>query len=311
MQQLYSSLSISRWVMWHKRTSEYKTERKMKLQVKGVDISENNGNVDFAALKKAGIQFVMIRCGYGGDYENQEDKRFLENVRKAKAAGLPWGAWLYSYALRPEDAISEAKHALRLLKKSGVPEYGCWYDMEDGDGYKARNGMPTNAALVDMCVTFCEWLKSAGYYTGIYASLSWFENQFNSSKLDKYDKWVAQWSSKCDYKKPYGMWQFTDKLIIGKKAFDGNFAYKDYPKIINDMEDNDMTKEETLKLIASEIEKANPTYHTLEQVPEYFRSEIKAMMEKGIIFGNSSTDLGLTKQEAKMAVITYRAMLKG
>ena len=65
---------------------------------KGVDISEMNGSVDFAALKSAGVEFVIIRCGFGSDYINQDDKRFEENIRKAEAAGMPWGAYLYSYA---------------------------------------------------------------------------------------------------------------------------------------------------------------------------------------------------------------------
>ena len=102
----------------------------MKEMTRGVDISVHNGNVDFNALKAAGIQFVLIRCGYGSDFTYQDDERFAENVRKADAAGIPWGAYLYSYALDRDMAKSEAQHVLRLLggKK---PAYGVWYDVED------------------------------------------------------------------------------------------------------------------------------------------------------------------------------------
>lgn len=75
-------------------------------------------------------------------------------------------------------------------------------------------------------------------------------------------------------------------------------------------EENDLNREETLKLINETIDKRNPTYHTLEQVPGYWREDIRAMMEMGIIAGNSKTDLGLTQQEAKAAVLIYRAMKK-
>ena len=61
------------------------------MAVKGVDISEMNGDVDFQALKNAGVRFVILRCGYGSDFTHQDDKRFAENVEKARAAGLPWG----------------------------------------------------------------------------------------------------------------------------------------------------------------------------------------------------------------------------
>ena len=77
-----------------------------------------------------------------------------------------------------------------------------------------------------------------------------------------------------------------------------------------EMEENDLNSEETLKLINETIDKRNPTYHTLDQVPKYWREDIRAMMDMGIIAGNSKTDLGLTMQEAKAAVLIYRAMKK-
>ena len=48
-------------------------------QTKGVDLSEHNGNVDFAALRAAGVEFVLLRLGYGSDYAHQDDARFTEN----------------------------------------------------------------------------------------------------------------------------------------------------------------------------------------------------------------------------------------
>lgn len=197
----------------------------------GVDISSANGAVDFAALKAAGVEFVLIRCGYGNDDASQDDSRFLENVRKAKAHGIPYGVYLYSYALNEVDAYSEVRHALRLLERVDKPAYGVWFDMEDADGYKASHGMPSDNTLREICDIFCREVEKSGYYTGIYAALAWLNRQLNSPALDKYDKWVAQWNDSCDYSKPYGIWQYTDKLIIGGKRFDGNFAYKDYPAL--------------------------------------------------------------------------------
>ena len=103
--------------------------------------------------------------------------------------------------------------------------------MEDADGYKASLGMPSNHTLQEICGIFCREVEKAGYYTGIYAALSWLENQLNSPSLAQYDKWVAQWNSVCEYAKPYGIWHNTDRLTIGGKAFDGNFAYTDYPAL--------------------------------------------------------------------------------
>ena len=112
--------------------------------------------MDFAALQAAGAKFVLLRCGYGNDLAEQDDKRFLENVRKARDFGLPWGAYLYSYAMTAGEAESEAAHALRLLEQAGKPPYGVWFDMEDADGYKAARGMPSNGELVEFCRIFCQ-----------------------------------------------------------------------------------------------------------------------------------------------------------
>ena len=203
------------------------------MAIKGVDISEHNGSVNFSTLKNNGVEFVIIRLGYGSNYTNQDDKRFAENVKKAEAAGMPWGAYLYSYAKNTSMAKSEAEHALRLLNGK-TPLYGVWYDVEDPQ--------LSGVDVVATSQTFCDAMENAGYYAGIYASLSWLNGSLNSSKLDKYDKWVAQWNSSCTYKKAYGIWQYTDKLVIGGKNFDGNWAYKDYPSIIKAM--NGETEEE-------------------------------------------------------------------
>lgn len=194
----------------------------MKKMKKGVDISEMNGAVDFAALQRAGIQFVLIRCGYGSDYTSQDDSRFAENVRKADAAGMPWGTYLYSYAHTPDMAKSEAQHVLRLLN-GRKPAYGVWYDVEDEQ--------QAGDDLVTLCEVFCNAIETAGLYTGIYSMLYWMNTKLDSRRLDKYDKWVAQVYNKCEYTRPYGIWQYSHSGIIGGKEFDMNFAYKDYPAL--------------------------------------------------------------------------------
>ena len=231
------------------------------MQKKGVDISEHNGSVDFQALKNAGVQFVIIRLGYGSDYVSQDDSRFSENVRKAETAGMPWGAYLYSYAKTAAMAKSEAQHVLRLLNGK-KPAYGVWFDVEDSQ--------ISGADLAATCQTFCGAMEAAGVYAGIYASLSWLNGKLNSPLLDKYDKWVAQWNSTCTYKKPYGIWQYTDKLVVSGKNFDGNWAYKDYPSIIKAMSEPE--KEEPEVAYTYDDWKAHNARHT-EDVAKQAASE--------------------------------------
>ncbi len=206
---------------------------------KGVDISSLNGNVSIDKIKKAGYDFVMIRCGYGDDLAVQDDTQFENNVKKCEAAGVPWGAYLYSYALNTEDAKSEARHVVRLLKGKR-PTLPVAFDMEDGDGYKARHGMPSDKTLVAICKTFLSEIKKKGYYPMLYSSLSWLNHQLNDqSLLGAYDIWVAQWNSTCDYRGSYGMWQYGGETnfiesnsIAGVGVIDKDKCFKDYPAII-------------------------------------------------------------------------------
>ena len=109
---------------------------------KGVDISSVNGDVDIQKIKDAGYDFVMIRCGFGSDIKSQDDSQFENYVRQCEKIGMPWGTYLYSYALNTDEAKSEAEHVIRLLKNK-KPSFPVAFDMEDADGYKSKNGMPS------------------------------------------------------------------------------------------------------------------------------------------------------------------------
>ena len=102
--------------------------------MKGIDVSSHN-TVNWDAAKEAGLEFAMLRCGYGNDQADQDDRTFEENVKACERLGIPWGAYLYSYALNTADAKSELAHLLRLLKGK-KPLFPIAIDMEDGDGYK-------------------------------------------------------------------------------------------------------------------------------------------------------------------------------
>lgn len=228
------------------------------MAVKGVDVSYANGNVDFGALKDAGIQFVIIRCGYGGDYRNQDDAQFENNVKNAESIGIPWGVYLYSYAKNSTMAQNEAQHVLRLLN-GRKPAYGVWYDVEDPQ--------IAGCDLVANCVTFCKAMEEAGLYCGIYSMLGWLKSKLDSPLLDKYDKWVAQWNATCDYKQPYGIWQYTDKLVICGKVFDGNYAYKDYPALTGGGDEE-------------------VRYNKISDIPKWAQATIKKLCDKKILVGN-------------------------
>lgn len=209
---------------------------------RGIDISSHQGNIDLAALKNQ-IDFVIIRVGYG--VSGSIDSKFVRNADLCKSLGIPFGFYWYSYALNVDGARREAQHFLNAIAPyKDSYSYGCWFDMEDADGYKRKNGMPSNQTLREMCKAFCETVEQAGYYVGVYASSSWFNNQLNGSELNAYDKWVAQWPTsggkqraldvQASERTDKTLWQFTsDAMFSGYNGrLDANYAYIDYPSLI-------------------------------------------------------------------------------
>lgn len=204
---------------------------------RGIDISAHQSDIDLFALKSQ-IDFVIIRVGYG--VSGNIDSKFKRNTDLCEQLDIPYGFYWYSYALDTNGAKAEAEHFLNVIS-SYSPTYGCWFDMEDADGYKSRNGMPSNETLKDICYTFCETVENAGYYTGVYASLSWFNNQLSGDRLSRFDKWIAMWPTSGgrqrglnvspDEKSGWSMWQFTSNGNFSgyRGNLDTNYAYHDFP----------------------------------------------------------------------------------
>lgn len=184
----------------------------------GIDVSENNGQVDWQAVANAGRQFAIIRCSYG---KTGRDSMFAANVAGAHAAGLQVGAYHYGYALTPEEAALEAQNCRAAIDEAGVfLELPVFYDMEDADGYKARNGFDFSG---DNITAICRaFLDNIGLDCGVYASYSWLTNYIDWQRLGC-AVWNAQWGDTDDIR-GY-MWQYTDSLDIGGQLFDGDILY--------------------------------------------------------------------------------------
>lgn len=73
-------------------------------------------------------------------------------------------------------------------------------------------------------------------------------------------------------------------------------------------EEPELTKAEIEKIVRDEYQKQNPVYDTLEQVPDYWREEIRILIDRGVLRGNANGKLGLTRSEAKSAVLAARVL---
>lgn len=208
----------------------------------GFDVSEMNcnryGDPDFKLMKKLGATFVIVRSSFGKTF-GQADSKFIEYVARAKDAGLLVGAYHYSYALSPRDAILEAESCMDIIERSGYQiDLPIWFDMEDADGYKSRHGFCfSRRYITDICKS---WLDNFKYHSGVYASLSWFDSYIEWRRLDC-SVWNARFLSNrivdrivstgdlnlLDGEDDIGgyMFQFTDSYPLGDHIVDANIRY--------------------------------------------------------------------------------------
>lgn len=147
----------------------------------GIDLSEHNGDVDLSKY-----DFAIIRACYG---ENT-DSKFEELISKCEKANIPYGVYCYDYALNDNEAKAEANYILDLIKNKNI-KMGVWFDIEDADGYKKKNGVLTKERCTQSCKIFCDILKEKGYYTGVYTSSSWIGTYVETD----YPLWIANWGT--------------------------------------------------------------------------------------------------------------------
>lgn len=192
---------------------------------KVIDVSKHQGDINWPAVKAAGIDTAIIRCGFGDDAQSQDDPYWIQNVNGAKAAGLRIGAYLYSYADSVAHAQSEASHAIRLLHGISL-DLPIFYDMEDEN----TTGKCSQVLLGDMAEVFCKALQDAGYHVGIYANKYWFTNKLTDPRFEKWDKWVAQYYKECTYSGMKVGWQYTSTGSVDgvQGNVDISEFYKDY-----------------------------------------------------------------------------------
>lgn len=181
----------------------------------GIDISEWQGkNYNISQSNS----FVILRAGYS----DKEDACFSNFAKQCINKNIKFGVYWYSYARTPEKVQAEIDACLKTISpfseyiKSGV---GVWIDMEDADGWKARNGWKrTKENVSAICNRFCAAMEAAGYYAGIYASYSWLAGSGRVIECPLYDKWVAHYhqndgTRSGDYSSLGSIHQYTSKPI--------------------------------------------------------------------------------------------------
>ncbi len=181
----------------------------------GVDISKAEGYVDYNKLKKAGVDFVMLRVGARGYSSGQLviDEYFSDNIKRASDAKLEIGLYFFSQAITEAEAIEEALVVLQQLEGYTV-KYPIAFDMEYVDNDTSRVEALNRSDKTTVAKAFMDTIKAGGYEPMIYGDKYWLIKQIDLSKLTGYDVWLSQLEDVPDYPYRFSMWQYNRKASI-------------------------------------------------------------------------------------------------
>ena len=202
--------------------------------MKGIDVSSHQGLIDWAKVKAAGIEFAIIRAGYG-KYESQVDSRFEQNAFGALSAGIHAGAYWFSYATTPDEAREEAKLCASTIEKyKGKFDFPVYFDYEyDSEEYSKKQGVtPTQELRESLTEAFCEEIQAQGWRAGVYTNNDYIKNRWRLDVLKQWEIWLADYTGGPDVS--CGMQQTSSTGSVNGISgdVDMNTAFVDYPSLI-------------------------------------------------------------------------------
>ena len=201
------------------------------MSIKGLDVSEFQGEVDWERVKAAGFRFAMLRAGYGS---NTIDKQFRRNAAECNRIGLPIGAYWFCYAFSVEKARKEADGCINTISEYRL-DYPVCYDIEQASAdYIEKQGVSFTPALARNVVTsFCSHIEKKGYFAMFYTNRNFLDTYIGTELTERYAYWYARYANQFDGT-DCGIWQYTSTGSI--PGISGNvdldIGYVDYPAVI-------------------------------------------------------------------------------
>ena len=190
-------------------------------QAKGViDVSEWQGDIDWAKVKADGVEGVIIRLGYG--WGNNADRKAQRNISECKRFGIPFGIYWYSYADTPSIAKEEGAGVVAKLKRFGVRAsdlaYPVYYDLEKWT-WKGHQPPTDPNVYNDIVNNWYGALQSAGYKNlGVYSYTSYLQGPLKHADIYAKTTWVAQYGARMGFDSfPTNSrgWQYTSSGKVG------------------------------------------------------------------------------------------------
>ncbi len=203
----------------------------------GIDVSSHDGKIDWKKVAAAGVEFVMIRCGYRGYVTGKivQDAYFEQNIKGAAENGIAIGIYFYSTAITEAEARQEAAWVCQTLDEKAAEGikilYPVAYDFEEFfNKQKSRADNLSRQQLTKNTIAFLNYVSSSGYNPMLYASKSSITDYWDFNAIKDYDFWLAHYIESTNYKGVYAMWQYTCRgKVDGIKGYtDLNVSYYRY-----------------------------------------------------------------------------------
>lgn len=219
-----------------------------------IDVSAWQMKIDWAKVKAAGIQGVIIRAGMGDvlSYPGQVDQYFEYNYSECKRVGLPVGAYFYCYATTPEQAKREAQGCLKLLAGKQF-ELLILYDVEESRTF-------ATGKTSEIIKAFADVLEPAGWWVGIYTYKCAADAYLTDRTKTRYTMAVAQYADKCTYTSQYAIWQNSSTTRVNGISgnVDHDWCYEDFPTEIKAKGKNGYPKPQPAPTLTYKVTKDTP-----------------------------------------------------
>ena len=165
---------------------------------KGIDVSDNQGVIDWEQVAAAKVSFAILRSVRRS---GKTDHRFGANLESCRKHNIPVSVYKYTYAATADAARQEAQQVVKLLRSHHLTGTMVWWDVEDKDMLR-----PLGATKLTECIRAAqEIITAAGYGFGLYVGLYVYkERWFDFDAFAGVRLWVAR------YYKGYRTMQFAD-----------------------------------------------------------------------------------------------------
>ncbi len=180
------------------------------MAIKGIDVSQFQGIIDWNRVAADGVEYAFIRLGYRG-YQTGKinmDKYFYRNLEGAKAAGIDVGVYFYSQARNYSEGVAEAQYVLRALEGYEL-DYPVAFDIEGPPNYTARTAYTSNQQFTDAAIGFCDTVAAGGYDPMVYSYAKFISEKLYLDQLSQYPMWMAMYYNEPFYPYEMDIWQYS------------------------------------------------------------------------------------------------------